>query len=97
MRLAYQQCLSNIKNVNKPIAIFSSFGKYFFLEPLLSKAPNAIQIFHTWVLCKVADGYFKFIKDAQLDINQFISSEEVITELNVLDFIDKAEKLNSSS
>jgi hypothetical protein len=97
IRIVYQQCIMNVKTNNKPVAIFSSFGKYFFLEPLLSKAPNAIQIFHTWVLCKIADGYFKYIKDSQLDTNEFINAEEIITEQNVIDFIDKAEKLNSSS
>ncbi|HOV26409.1 MAG TPA: hypothetical protein PK566_08640 [Pseudobacteroides sp.] len=50
MKIAYNNCL---KVKNKPLAIYVSFNKYYHLEPLLSKNPAAITIFHTWVLCKI--------------------------------------------
>lgn len=53
MKIAYQNCISDI---SKPFSVYVSFSKYYYLEPLLSKNPAAIKIFHTWVLCKLILG-----------------------------------------
>jgi hypothetical protein len=50
MKIAYQSCLSD---TIKPFAVYVSFSKYYYLEPLLSKNPAALTVFHTWVLCKI--------------------------------------------
>ncbi len=53
MKVAYNKCINDNK---KPFAIYVSFSKYYHLEPLLSKNPAAITVFHTWVLCKIILG-----------------------------------------
>src|SRR5687767_2892156 len=30
MRIVYQHCVQHVDHINKPVAIFSSFGKYFY-------------------------------------------------------------------
>lgn len=50
MRFAWLAC----KNVQtKPFAVFSSFQRYFRLEPLLSTNAGASQLFHSWVLARI--------------------------------------------
>lgn len=50
MRFAWLSC----KNTNKrPFAVFSSFQRYFRLEPLLSTNAGASQLFHSWVLARI--------------------------------------------
>lgn len=50
MKIAYNNC---VNDASKPFAAYVSFSKYYYLEPLLSRNPAAITVFHTWVLCKV--------------------------------------------
>lgn len=83
MKLAYQSC---VRQQSKPAAVFLTFNKYFHLEPLLIKVPNAIQIFHTWVLAKVALGCYAFLKNCEVDMiskqveieSNLIASEEAL-------------------
>jgi len=60
MRFAYYRCLHDKK---LPLAIYVSFNKYYYLEPFLYKTPNAIKIFHTWVLCKILLSCYHFLSD----------------------------------
>lgn len=53
MKLAYN---SSLQDKTKPFPVYVSFSKYYYLEPLLSKNPAAITVFHTWVLCKIILG-----------------------------------------
>lgn len=50
MRFAWLSC-KNTKT--KPFAVFSSFQRYFRLEPLLSSNAGASQLFHSWVLARI--------------------------------------------
>lgn len=50
MRFAWLSCRDN---KNKPFAVFSSFQRYFRLEPLLSSNSGATQLFHSWVLARI--------------------------------------------
>ncbi len=61
MRLAYADCINGFEQGNKPVAIFATFGKYYYLEPILSKAPNAFPIFHAWVLSKILKGCYDYL------------------------------------
>lgn len=95
MRLAYQQCLNDS---TKPAAIFVSLNKYFYLEPLLTKAPNAIQIFHTWVLSKIYIGCYVFLKTSNVNCDELILDEELNPDFlaNLKEFESKAESPYSS-
>lgn len=50
MRFAWLNCRDA---TSKPFAVFSSFQRYFRLEPLLSSNAGATQLFHSWVLARV--------------------------------------------
>ena len=50
MRFAWLSCRDNQA---KPFAVFSSFQRYFRLEPLLSSNAGATQLFHSWVLARI--------------------------------------------
>lgn len=50
MRYAWLTCRDTS---SKPFAVFSSFQRYFRLEPLLSSSAGATQLFHSWVLARV--------------------------------------------
>ena len=50
MRFAWLNCRNN---PSKPFAVFSSFQRYFRLEPLLSTNAGASQLFHSWVLARI--------------------------------------------
>lgn len=50
MIIAFNSCLEDEK---KPLAVYVSFNRYYYLEPLLSRNPAAIKVFHTWVLCRI--------------------------------------------
>ncbi len=93
MKLAHIKCL---RENNKPISIFVSFSKYYHLEPFLTKVPNAIQIFHTWVLAKITLGCYNILEemstpDLTYSLNETSFSKEIVNE-----FVEKAEKLKAS-
>ncbi len=50
MRYTYMEC----KNQKKlPLCLYVSFNRYLRLEPLLKTKPNAIELFHVWVLAGI--------------------------------------------
>jgi hypothetical protein len=50
MRLAFNESL---RDKTLPLAIYATFNQYYRLEPILHKAIDAKQIFHTWVLVRI--------------------------------------------
>lgn len=50
MRYAWLECKND---ESSPLALYVSFNKYFKLEPLLKAKPNAVDLFHKWVLSKI--------------------------------------------
>ena len=60
MRYAYKQAL---KGQDKPLALYATFNRYLNLEPLLKKAPDARQRFHSWVLAKLLLSAFDWLND----------------------------------
>lgn len=87
-RHAYYTCLSDKE---KPLALYVSFGKYYHLEPLLFRAANAINIFHTWVLAKIILECIRHAKQFDINIITLSNSENINYEtLNL--FIERAEK-----
>lgn len=88
MRLAYQKCLFD---KNKPLAIYLSISKYYHLEPFLSKSSNALNIFHTWVLCKILLACYFFIDETKEKITIFEDSK-LFSKENLSEFVAQAEK-----
>ncbi|GAB3513942.1 hypothetical protein GCM10027341_56490 [Spirosoma knui] len=92
MKIAHFKCA---KDVSKPLSIFVSFSKYYHLEPFLTKVPNAIQIFHTWVLAKVVLGCYSLIEEQNIEYEIFANDPHMNKEY-MESFIEKAEKLKAS-
>lgn len=96
MKIAYQSCISGKE---KPAAIFISLNKYFYLEPLLTKAPNAIQIFHSWVLCKILLGCNAYMEACNVPFENGIVIDDIENPISVAslkEFENKAESPISS-
>lgn len=85
---AYFKCL---KEKDKPLALYITFGKYYHLEPLLFKSANAINIFHSWVLSKIILECFAVANQNNIDETSLINSQFLNTP-TLKDFIEKAEK-----
>ena len=87
-RHAYYKCL---KNSNKPLALYISFGKYYYLEPLLFKSANAINVFHTWILAKIVCEIINVANILGIDFQENLEEFSLILD-DLLDFIERAEK-----
>lgn len=87
MKVAHNNCLTD---KNKPFSIYVSFSKYYYLEPLLSKNPAAITVFHTWVLCKIVLGTLDSIKNMDKEI--LLEPFNEISNADIEKFVAQAEK-----
>ena len=94
-RHTYYTCLNDN---SKPLPLYVSFGKYYHLEPLLFKSANALNVFHTWVLAKIANEIFEVSKKINIDIT-FYFKELDIEISEITDFIQNAERnlINSNN
>ena len=80
-----------IKDTNKPVSLYVSFNRYYHLEPLMSRASNAIKIFNTWVLSKIVLSMYEFSEKANVDISVLMHAPGLAkSKLEI--FIGKAEK-----
>ena len=93
MKIAHLKCN---KDATKPLSIFVSFSKYYYLEPFLTKVPNALQIFHTWVLSKIILSCYSLIEEQKLDYSLFGDNDNLVKKENIQTFVEKAEKLRAS-
>lgn len=93
MKIAYNSCLTE---KSKPFPVYVSFSKYYYLEPLLSKNPAAITVFHTWVLCKILIGCVDSINKMvpNYSANSFIESMNLnsISYSDIEKFVAQSEK-----
>jgi hypothetical protein len=94
MRLAYDKCL---KNKKYPMAAYVSFSKYYHLEPFLFKSPNAIKIFHTWVLGKILLSCYKLIDEGNRKDIELNNEYDFINKESLEEFVAQAEKGTVSS
>lgn len=93
MKIAHINCL---RQHNKPISIFVSFSKYYHLEPFLTKVPNAIQVFHTWVLAKILLGCYSVLEELNFENISDNLDEESYNKETISEFVEKAEKLKAA-
>ncbi|CAL1517954.1 hypothetical protein [Chitinophaga sp. MM2321] len=93
MKIAHLLCN---KDNSKPLSIFVSFTKYYHLEPFLTKVPNALQVFHTWVLSKIILSCYALIEERKDDYSLFANSPRSLSKEAVTTFVEKAEKLRAS-
>jgi hypothetical protein len=74
MRFAFSQCRDN---PDYPFAIYINLNRYYRLEPLLRKRPDAIAMFYTWVLSNVFVGLHEAV-------SEFALSQSVPIDLDTL-------------
>jgi len=89
MRLAYDKCL---KNKKYPLAFYTSFSKYYHLEPFLFKSPNAKKIFHTWVLGKIILSCYKLVDEGEYSDIVFDDEYDFLNKKLLEEFVSQAEK-----
>ena len=65
MKYAWLVCQDDNK---KPLALYVTFNKYFWLEPLLKTKPNAISLFNTWCLTKILVSAYEVFESLKTDI-----------------------------
>ncbi len=92
MKFAYYKCLQDKK---LPLALYVSFNRYYRLEPFLYKAPNAIKIFHTWVLCKVLLSCYQFLSDVGKADKKPFDVNSILSKNNLEKFVSQVEKSES--
>ncbi|HCD8798697.1 TPA: zinc ribbon domain-containing protein, partial [Escherichia coli] len=77
MRYAWVECKNDD---NAPLPLYVSFNKYFKLEPLLKNKPNAIDLFHKWVLAKILLSAYEIacdIEDSEyLDLSTILIADK---------------------
>ncbi|MCD6271474.1 MAG: zinc ribbon domain-containing protein [Deltaproteobacteria bacterium] len=89
MRLAYDKC---IKNKKYPLALYTSFSKYYHLEPFLFKSPNAKKIFHTWVLGKIILSCYKLVDEGDYSDIMLDDEYNFLDKKSLEEFVSQAEK-----
>lgn len=65
----------------RPFAIYASFNRYYRLEPLLFSRANAINLFHTWALCRI----ILATHEALIEHTDSFSDEELEEALEYID------------
>lgn len=90
MKVAYNK---SMRDQDHPLAIYVSFGKYYYLEPLLSKSPSAFRFFHTWVLAKIILGCQQLVVDLINSKEKSSLEFNIINEFPTLEiFVSQVEK-----
>ncbi|RKE82340.1 zinc ribbon domain-containing protein [Chryseobacterium sp. AG363] len=88
MLITHLECISNSA---LPLSLYVSFNRYYHLEPLMSSAPNAKTIFHTWVLAKIILAVHQFCEKSNFDVTTILK-EAYLQKEYLENFIGQAEK-----
>ena len=82
MRYVYLKC---VKETGQPAAAYISFSRYARLEPLLRSSPDALKVFSSWMIAKLAVGGAEFARACRitdcdlLESTLDVPTEEVVT------------------
>lgn len=75
MRFAYSQC----KEIDdKPFSIYTNLNRYYRLEPLLRKRPDAITMFYTWIMSNIFVGLHDALKDFSSKVSFTIDTDTLL-------------------
>lgn len=84
MRFVYLECVQKKSN---PAAVYVSFSRYARLEPLLRSAPDALKVFTSWVVAKIALGVDTFGRDKGTDLGEVILREIGLTTIDIETYV----------
>lgn len=79
MRFAYSQCK---QLTDKPFAVYTNLNRYYRLEPLLRKRPDAITMFYTWIMSNIFIGLHEALDDFSREVSSAIDSD-ILLEFKV--------------
>lgn len=69
MRYTYMKC----KNDKKlPLCLYVSFNRYLRLEPFLKTKPDAIELFHVWVLSRILLSIAELIRSLDSEVEELL-------------------------
>jgi hypothetical protein len=97
MRFAFTQCLSD---PDLPFAVYTNLNRYYTLEPLLRRRPDAMSMFYVWVLANIYVGLYDSAtacKTANSQSSFELASLEDLDIRHVRDLIGAYEKNHSLS
>jgi hypothetical protein len=92
MRFAFTQCIAN---PDLPLAVYINLNRYYTLEPLLRRRPDAMSTFYVWVLANIVVGFYESVdafKAAVLDQSIDIDGLLEFDQTEVRDLIGAYEK-----
>jgi hypothetical protein len=59
MRYAFTKCLAE---PDMPLAVYINLNRYYTLEPLLRRRPDAMSTFYVWVLANIVIGFYESVE-----------------------------------
>lgn len=59
MRYAFTKCLAM---PDMPLAVYINLNRYYTLEPLLRRRPDAMSTFYVWVLANIVIGFYESVE-----------------------------------
>jgi hypothetical protein len=81
MRFAFTRCIAD---PDLPLAVYVNLNRYYTLEPLLRRRPEAMSTFYVWVLANVIVGCHESIEafcapgiDRAIDIDSLLEFNEI--------------------
>ncbi|CAN5846632.1 hypothetical protein BH11PSE13_BH11PSE13_37760 [soil metagenome] len=89
MRYTYAHAM---RQIDKPLALYSTFNRYLNLEPLLKRSPDARQRFHSWVLAKLLISAFDWLQDAQMDESILRSADALFIPADLRQLVARLER-----
>lgn len=84
--------LHAMKNDTAPLALYANFSRYLNLEPLLKKAPDALQRFHSWVVAKLLLSCFEFLNDKKEDASILEKIDPTLSEVKLRELVSLLER-----
>ena len=78
MRFAFTQCIAE---PDHPLAVYTNLNRYYTLEPLLRRRPDAMSMFYVWVLANIVVGLHESVEAYNAAAN-----EQSIDIGNLLEF-----------
>lgn len=63
MRYAFTQCVADPE---LPLAVYINLNRYYTLEPLLRRRPDAMSTFYVWVLANIVLGFYESVENFKL-------------------------------
>lgn len=89
MRYAYRQAIGN---QSEPVALYASFNRYLYLEPMLKKSPDARQRFHSWVIAKVILSAFEWLTDSNRHASVLQSVNPIYDHAKLAELVARLER-----